>query len=96
MYHVISLRYESFTVLLHDKIPIKDMDHYICQLDEVLDQYTTESVQIRAFWNHRTSKFCQGSRNIRKSAKVVTMSLEGSPPPRQLVTALGCKADPPL
>ena len=37
----------------------------------------------------------KGSRNIRKSAKVVTMSLEGAHPPRQLVTAWGCGADPP-
>ena len=39
----------------------------------------------------------QGSRNIRKSAKVVTMSLEGVPPPlRHLVTAWGCGSDLPL
>ena len=38
---------------------------------------------------------CKGSRTIRKSAKVVTMSLEGPPPPRQLVTAWGCGDDPP-
>ena len=38
----------------------------------------------------------KGSRNIRKSTKVVTMSLEVLPPPlRQLVTAWGCGADPP-
>ena len=37
----------------------------------------------------------QGSRNIRKSAKVVTMSLEGPPPHRQLVTAWGAKLTPP-
>ena len=39
----------------------------------------------------------EGSRTRRKSAKVVTMSLEGGPPPppRQLVTAWGCGADPP-
>ena len=38
----------------------------------------------------------EGSRTRRKSAKVVTMSLEGGPPPpRQLVTAWGCEADPP-
>ena len=34
--------------------------------------------------SQRTS---EGSRNIRKSAKVVTISLEEVPPPRQLVTA---------
>ena len=41
--------------------------------------------------------FSKGSRTRRKSAKVVTMSLEGGapPPPRQLVTAWGCGADPP-
>ena len=37
----------------------------------------------------------EGSSNIRKSAKVVTMSLE-APVLRQLVTAWGCGADPPL
>ena len=38
----------------------------------------------------------EGSRNLRKSAKVVTMSLEAPSPPRQLVTAWGCGADPSL
>ena len=40
----------------------------------------------------------KGSRTRRKSAKVVTMSLEGGAPHplRQLVTAWGCGADPPL
>ena len=43
-------------------------------------------------------KYTKGSRTRRKSAKVVTMSLEGggAPHSRQLVTAWGCGADPPL
>ena len=44
------------------------------------------------FMKNLTAK---GSRTRRKSAKVVIMSLEGAPPPRQLVTAWGCGADPP-
>ena len=38
----------------------------------------------------------KGSRNIRKSTKVVTISVAGVPaPPRQLVTAWRCGSDPP-
>ena len=41
-------------------------------------------------------KALKESRNISKSAKVVTMSLEGTPPhPRELVTAWGWGVDPP-